>query len=801
MERRDTYRFPYSRYPAVRIALFYIAGILLFYFYEPASGAVIGIFAGLFLLYALSEWMSQRSVLTRWSKFASVLFLILIVLYGQLRMAVEQYSERSVAVELLEKLDWEKVETSGQLVSISYTSTGKMRWDVETDTTYYNGVVIPHPYKARILADEVEGDVTLGDKVFISAIVIPISEKRNPLDFNYKAYLRSQDISVQLKADSLFHVTPNNKIGEWIWWREKALELVDKNFSEQTAPIAKALLIGFKQDLDTHSKSAFARAGLSHIMAVSGLHVGFIIAPFWVIIPYFWTWKHGKVMGLLLLVLILISYAGITGFSPSVSRASVMAFFLTYGKLYHKINDSINLTAAAAITLLIYEPTQLFEIGFQLSFSAVLIILLILPVIQNLLPNWVRIHWYGKPLMVVIVSLVVQFGLYPLQVYYFGEISLVSPLANALFVPLLGIVVPLSLLALGITAVIPALGFWINIPSFYFLEGMREFVMMAASWNWAWTTASLNNSFFFIFWLILIFTIAAWHIASMRWKMLNTVLAAACILVAWNLSQEFRTAKFTVIYFDVGQGDAALLQTPTGKNILIDAGVWSPGYNSGKGVILPHLQASGIKKLDAIVLSHPHSDHIGGIVDLINEIEIGMIYNSGYRYDSELYKTYLETAAQKGVPVESIQEGDTLNIDPAMLFLVMGPDGQTHNSDPNEHSVIMNVIYGESEFLFTGDAGIHQEQRVLSRYDNLLDTDVLKVGHHGSRTSSGLAFLNRVTPDYSIISLSEPNRYRHPHKEAIQRLSTTGSEMLFTSLEKAVILETDGKSIGRVHWD
>ncbi|MDZ7805844.1 MAG: DNA internalization-related competence protein ComEC/Rec2 [Gracilimonas sp.] len=801
MERRGTYRFPFSRYPAVRIALFFIAGILLFYFYEPASDVITGGLAGLFILYALSEWVSRRSRMTRWPKVASVLFLLLIVSFGLFRMSVEQESERSVVIALLEELDWEEVEASGQIVSISYTSTGKVRWDVETDTTYYNGVVIPHPYKARVLADEVEGDITLGDKVFFSATVIPISEKRNPLDFNYKGYLMSQDISVQLKVDSLFQVTPNKKIAEWVWWREKALELVEKNFSEQTAPIAKALLIGFKQDLDTQSKSAFARAGLSHIMAVSGLHVGFIIAPFWVIIPYFWTRKNGKAMGLLLLVLILISYAGITGFSPSVSRASVMAFFLTYGKLYHKINNSINLTAAAAITLLIYDPEQLFEIGFQLSFSAVLIILLILPVMQNLLPYWVRIQWYGKPLMVVIVSLVVQFGLYPLQVYYFGEISLVSPLANALFVPLLGIVVPLSLLALGITAVIPTLGFWINIPSYYFLEGMREFVMMAASWNWAWTTASLNNPFFFVFWLILIFTIATWHLASLRWKMLNTVLAAACILVSWNLSQELQIAKLTVTYFDVGQGDAALLETPTGKNILIDAGVWSPGYNSGRGVILPHLRSGGIDKLDAIVLSHPHSDHIGGIVDLINEIEIGTIYNSGYDYDSELYKNYLETAAQKGIPIESLKEGDTLNIDPAMVILVLGPDGKIHNSDANEHSVILNVIYGESEFLFTGDAGTHQEKRVLSKYDDLLDTDVLKVGHHGSRTSSGLEFLNKVTPDYSIISLSEPNRYRHPHKEAIQRLSTTRSELLFTSLEKAVILESDGRIIRRIHWD
>jgi competence protein ComEC len=654
-----------------------------------------------------------------------------------------------------------------------------------------------------VLADEVgiRDKVTLGDRVQFLSTNIPISGKRNPLDFNYKAYLESQNILLQLKADSLIRIYPNTKRTEWIWWREKALALVDQNFSEQTAPIAKALLIGFKQDLDTRSKSAFARAGLSHIMAVSGLHVGFIIAPFWLLIPYFWTRKYGKAYGLALLVGILLCYAGLTGFSPSVSRASVMAFFLTYGKLYHKINDSINLTAAAAITLLIIDPEQLFQIGFQLSFSAVIIILLILPVVQKSLPYWVRVRWFGKPLMVVIVSLVVQFGLYPLQVYYFGEISLVSPLANALFVPLLGLIVPLSLLALILSAIVPVAGFWLNIPSNYFLEGMRRFVMSASSWDWAWTTATLDNSFFFVFWLILILTIASWHIASLRWKLLNGLMVAGCILMAWSLAQQFKPAELTVTYFDVGQGDAALLHTPAGKNILIDAGVWSPGYNSGRGVIIPHLRASGIDKLDAVVLSHPHSDHIGGIVDLINEVEIGMIYNSGYRYDSELYKSYVELADKKGVPVKSVKEGDTLDIDPSMLILVLGPEKTVYTSDPNEHSVMLNVIYGESEFLFTGDAGVHQEERVINKYLDLLDADVLKVGHHGSRTSSGLEFLDKVTPEYSIISLSEPNRYRHPHKEAIQRLSTTDSDLLFTSLEKAIILRSDGKTIRRVFWD
>lgn len=800
MGQRSAYQFPFSRYPAVRITLFLIAGILLFYFYEPSLFSAVVVFFVLFLVFSFIEWRNITTISTFWPNLSAFIFLLMILVFGVFRMAADSRKGTSKTIQLMQLSDWEEIEVTGNVHSITTTSTGKVRWDLAVTETHLGSLKSTQKYKARILADEVGTQPTLGDQVEISGTVIPVSGKRNPHDFDYRAYLRSQDISVQIKANVLEKVVPNTKILEWVWWREKSLGLVENNFNPKTAPIAKALLVGYKQDLDPDSKLAFARAGLSHIMAVSGLHVGFIVAPFWIIIPYFWTKRYGSIIGLISLIILLIIYAGITGFSPSVMRASVMAGFLSFGKLFHRVNDSINLTAAAAFVLLVIDPSQIFEIGFQLSFAAVLIILLILPVIQNTLPYWVRVRWYGKPLMVIIVSLVVQFGLYPLQVHYFGEISLVSPVANALFVPLLGIVVPLSLIALFITAALPLVGFIINYPSLLFLDWMNSFVTTAADWEWAWTTASLESDLFFVFWLFLIGAVAAWKIPALKWKLAIGVMASLCLITSLNVIEKLQPSKLTVVFFDVGQGDAALIHTPSGKNVLVDAGVWTPTYNSGRSTILPHLQASGIEKLDAIFLSHPHADHIGGIIDLLEGITIDVIYNSGYEYDSNLYASYLESARKKSVPVISLRAGDTLGIDPAALFLVMGPEDQEFTSDPNEHSLILNVIYGEAEFLFTGDAGIYQEERLVGMYDELLDTDLLKVGHHGSRTSSGEAFLDHVSPEMAIISLAENNRFKHPHPEAVNRLGRSKAELLFTSKERAVTVETDGKIIKRVEW-
>ena len=800
MKKRSAYKFPFEQYPAVRVALLFGIGIFLAKSMPLTPSFSIVILCFFFITYLISENISLQRISLLQTRISTVIFLLVVLFSGFSLYTLRINQPVSLVEQYISVSEWDEIHIKGRVVSKSKNRSGKYRIDIKASQVQMNSSKYSAKFISRVLWD-VNQTVELGDEIEIKGTIIPISEPRNPATFDYKKFLAKRSIHSQIRADSVLSISTSDELFDWISIRKTALNLVDKNFNDITSPIAKALLLGYKNELEGDTRQAFARAGLSHIMAVSGLHVGLVIAPFWLIIPFFWTRKHGTKIGLVFLILILVFYAGLTGFSAPVLRASVMAVLLTYGKLFSKSSDSINLMGIAALVILIFDPTQLFEVGFQLSFSAVLIILLVLPVIQSKIPYWVRIKWYGTPVMVIIISLVVQFGLYPLQAYYFGEISIISPIANALFVPFLGIIVPLSLLALIVSLFSPLIGFQLNYPSLLFLEQLNNFVSFSSSLSLAWVQVQRPTNFIFLFWSFFILMIGSWRNPAIKWKLMMCSLFALVLIQGTQVIDFLRPKNLRVVVFDVGQGDASLLQTPNGKNILIDVGSWNPGSNSGKEVLLPYFKENNITKLDAVFLSHPHADHIGGIIDLINGIPIDTIYNSGYKYDSKLYQNYIQLAEKNKIPIISLRSGMKLNLDPELLILALGPEGSVFNNDPNQHSVILNIIYGENEFLFTGDAGEDQEKRVVENYSDLLDTDFLKVGHHGSRTSSELFFLEKVTPEIAVVSVAEKNRFNHPHPEAVKRLASTKSEIYYTSRDKALIFESNGSIISRINWN
>ena len=800
-----SYQFPFAKYPAVRIAVLMIGGIILSNYFDGHGKLWPVLLALILCIFLIGNYLTEKSNSTLFYCLATGCYILMLFFFGASWHAVNSKNDEPFSKQLLDTLIWEDLTFSGELQKIQQTSTGKYQLDTLIDSTFSpDSILFYEKYKLRVILSANDSalakQIKLGSRLVFLATLYPVEDKRNPNEFDYKKYLASQNIYNQAGIDSIISIKPSRKWLSWNLFRQSTNDIIDQNFSTKTAPLAKALLIGYKNELSRDDKIAFSRVGLSHIMAVSGLHVGFLLTPLWLLIPYFWTYKYGRQAGLLILVLLLFYYAGLTGFSASVTRASLTGGLIMYGRLFNKMKDSINLTALSAIIILLVEPSQVFEIGFQLSFGAVYIILLTLPTINAMLPPRVRYAWYGGFVSIILVSITVQAGLFPLLSYYFREFSVIGPLANALVVPFLGIILPYALGILVITAFFSAAGYYLNFPNEYFLEGLSVFVTTVSGWDASWIQTQSAGAFLFAIWITAILLISSLKIPKIRWKLLIVFLSLICLHQFSAIVTNLKTPNLEITIMDVGQGDAAVIKTPAGKHFLIDVGRWTPTFNSGRYTILPHLKAEGIHKLDAVFLSHPHADHIGGILDLIEEIPIDTIYNSGYPYESILYKNYLISAAEKDIPVKSLSAGSILNIDSSIRIFIYGPDKSISGSDPNEHSLVLEIVYGTTEFLFMGDAGEKQEKRLLNNYTYLLNTDFLKVGHHGSKTSSSLNFLSTVSPEYSVISLAKNNKFRHPDNNVIKRLHSSKSTIYFTSFDGALIFTSDGNKIRQINW-
>ncbi len=801
-----TYNLPFASIPAFRITLLMILGIVLS---EWISLNLLK--SGLSLLIWLIFWVISETAIRRrytlagsfLANLAYLLFIIFSMLvYSEIRKGIDDLEIRPG--ESINLFEWDELLIEGVTESAGISSSGRHVYIVRVHKTVFEERYEWNtPYRIRLYGAHVnEGPTRLRSGGRLKSIIRIYSfpERRNPHEFDYGSWLHSKNLAFHGELSEILEVDKKSMLG-WPVIRDFVHGSADKLFQNNNAAMAKALLLGHKSELTQDIRQQFSRSGLSHIMAVSGLHVGFIVAPFWFIIPVLWGSARGRWTGLLILTILLIGYAGLTGFSPSVSRASLMAWFLTYGKLFHKIRNSINLTAVAAMIVLLFQPKQLFDVGFQLSFSAVLIILLLMPEAQRCIPQRYRHGAMGNFLSLIIVSVIVQLGLLPILVYYFGEFSVIGPIANALVVPVLTLTIPIGLLLVLISPVSISL-FGKAAPLIELPLNWIEWVAVTfGSKQFSYIQIDGFSGSICLVWLFLILFFASLRLEAIRWKLLICLLLSLNTTILLNLLNKPKYLEMEITFLDVGQADAIHIRTPNKKNILIDAGRWSPMNNSGESVLIPYFEHSKIESLDAVILSHPHADHIGGMPSLIEAMEIKKIYQSNFEYDSALYKTMMEYSEEYNIEVIYPVSGEFICVDPDILILVLGPEpGMPIDRNPNNHSVVVKIIYGESEFIFTGDAETAQESQLARRYGDFLKSDLYKAGHHGSNTSSTLPFMQYVQPEYTVASLAFRNQFRHPGRDAVNRIYQYSNEHHYTSLNGAIRITSNGTEIKKTDW-
>ena len=659
--------------------------------------------------------------------------------------------------------------------------------------------------------------VEAGDRVRITGTLRSLPPHRNPADFDYGAYLARRGIHATLTgSDSTALLVTGSAAG----WTDRVANAAREHVrwalrahvrADEPRAVLSALLLADRSGIDRETRETFAVTGLMHLLAISGLHVLLVgMALYGLLKPVLnrlgWPWRRVEVVRAGVTLVLLGLYVVATGAPASAVRALVMATLLIVGAATERAHNTLNALGVAALVLLLARPTALFDVGFQLSFAAVGGIVALMPVLER----WVPEGWTSGQLRrwvtnMTLVSLAATLGTMPVLLFHFGRVPLAGLVLNLAAIPATAGTLGGGLLAAVCAGWAPPVADLAGAAAELGAAVLLWISRAGAEWlAWtnvggivrdAWLLAALGG---------VLLGLAFWRRPRPRWRLGIAGVVCAAVGVWQPVWNGTAGPSLDLVFFDVGQGDAALLALPNGRHVLVDAGLRNPYTDQGERTILPHLRFAGIDRLDAVVVTHPHADHIGGLPALLREIPITRVIHSGHNYSSELFAETLALMAAQGVGHHVVMAGDTLELDPSVHLQVLAPAATPHpDEDANHGSVVLRVAFGDTSVLLMGDAEAETEADLVTHYGDLLASDVVKVGHHGSRTSSTPPFVERVARDgtsLAVVSVARRNVYGLPNAEALSAWESAGAAVLQTWAEGAVWLRSDGHAVERVAW-
>jgi competence protein ComEC len=540
---------------------------------------------------------------------------------------------------------------------------------------------------------------------------------------------------------------------------------------------------------------------------VSGLNVAYIIIFVMLTLSIF---RVSLLPKIIITINFLIFYCLFTGSTASIVRASIMGILVLTAMLIERRIMFYNSLGVAAMLILLFDPKQLFDAGFILSFSATFSMVLLYTRFEKIFLKKLTMHnsSFKKFILALLVllftSLAAQIGTIPLTANYFGKISLISILANVVAVPLANLSLAIGFLQIFFSLLSENLSALIAETNGVLLFCQLSFIKWCASLELAYIKVrDFNFADMITFYGIVILLLSI-----RKWKELFLRILICSMLLAGNFLFNFdMTNKLRITFLDIGQGDCALIQTPDGRNILVDCGRTSFTSDSGERTILPYLERCGISRIDLLIITHLHLDHIGGINSLLENIEIGKIIDSGQKYNSAFINKMDSLIIVNNVEREVVSAGDMIRDMDDLRMYFLYPDKNYRDKDlsdqkenPNNGSVVFILKYGDTDFLFTGDAEKESEGIMVRQYSDFLKTDVLKVAHHGSITSTTIPFAIRNKPGIAVISCGKFNKFNHPSDIVLNRLERSGTKIYRTDLDAAIVMESDGIKIDIIDW-
>ena len=700
-----------------------------------------------------------------------------------------------------------EITTVGNVTAVS---KGKSEWiDISVDGVIVNDSdLVKDRLKIRIRLPESLNFVGYGDSIALRGRLNLPRGRRNPGEFDISKYFRSIGINAYISEKNLDSINLISKrdnrlsISDGTYSiRESLQNSVNQILSPESSSVISAILLGNRALLSEETRDDFRKTGIIHVLAISGLHIGYIVGILFIIGSLFRFKRKPKV---LFIITGIIMYAYLIGWKTPVTRASIMAIILLVGIISERRHLPLNTLGIAAIIILLLKPAELFQPGFQLSFAAVASIIFFKERFGDKIRLPKPTNGYRRILrwiiLLYLMTLSAQVVTMPLTAYHFKNFFLTGLLLNVLIVPFVGVLVALGIVTLFFYYLYPPSGL-IFAAGLDFLT--KYLISLLSFFSDNFRANIVTGSF--PFWLLFIILLTIFSIGFLnelkgrKWLVILVLMTLNGFV--WNKALHFR--GIDVYFLDVGQGDAIFIDGFATKNILIDAGRKGFGTQTGRYIISPFLLEKGIKKIDYILLSHQDADHVGGVKYLLQNFQVDSLLISYNDSKSTSYIDALSAAGELGIPVRKVKMGDTIRLGSFSNLQVYNPPGSYAYSvlqSSNNLSIVMKFTYGYSTFLFPGDIDFKAE-KFLAESGFQINSEILKVPHHGSATSSSEIFLNRVSPKESVISVGMNNPYNHPSENVLTRYRSLGINYYRTDFEGALLFRSDGRSISRESWN
>ena len=612
----------------------------------------------------------------------------------------------------------------------------QIKYNYNSNDNYVIGKVIDYKVKENytiINLNEIivyyydEFKYKIGDTIKVEGTIKEIEPNTNFNLFNYKKYMLSKRIIHKIESKKIILIKENKNILYKIKNKIKERTEKHKYFS---------LFIIGENNLDNEIKDSFKINGISHLFAISGMHITLFISILTLILKK--IIKNKKII-ILLITLFLLFYMFITNYSVSVVRASLLTILININKLYKLNISTLKLLVYIFLICISYNPYYIYQVGFIFTFLITFTLILF----SKKIPS----NYILKTLVTSIISFIVSI---PILINNFYSVNFLSPLLNIIFIPFITFIIfPLTLVTFIFPNLICILDIFVNILEFLSINLSKIDLFI-------FTFKKVS-----IFFIILYYIIIYFSLNKILNKKYNYIFILLIILIIHhNINYLNNYSKVTIL--DVGQGDSSLIELEHNKgNILIDTG-GNIYKNQTSNILVPYFKSVGIRKIDYLILTHGDYDHMGEAINLVENFKVEkVIFNCGEFNDLE--KELIKVLDKKKIPYYScIKE---LNIDNNKLYFLQTKD----YDNENDNSTVIYTELNGYKFMFMGDAGVEKEKDILDKY-NLSDIDVLKVGHHGSKTSSSKEFIDEINSKYSIISVGKNNRYGHPNKEVLNNL-------------------------------